>query len=53
LRSASPALFPDQGSFAQLKVGGQLTSPHDAAARVLAFLERDDFGSQAVADVRH
>lgn len=53
LRSASPALFPDQGSFAQLKAGGQLTSAHDAAARVLAFLNRDDFGSQAVADVRH
>jgi len=53
LRSASPALFPDQGNFAQLKAGGQLTSAHDAAARVLAFLNRGDFGSQVVADVRH
>jgi benzil reductase ((S)-benzoin forming) len=53
LRSASPTLFPDQGNFAQLKAGGQLTSAHDAAARVLAFLSRADFGSQVVADVRH
>ena len=52
LRSADPARFPDQDNFMRLKVGGQLTSAHDAAARVLAFLERDDFGSQPVADVR-
>jgi len=53
LRSVDPKLFPDQGNFAQLKAGGQLTSAHDAAARVLAFLSRADFGSQVVADVRH
>ncbi|MBB1073583.1 SDR family NAD(P)-dependent oxidoreductase [Rhodoferax sp. 4810] len=52
LRSANPAVFPDQVSFMQLKAGGQLTSAHDAAVRVLAFLQRDDFGSQPVADVR-
>lgn len=52
LRSANLALFPDQGNFMQLKTTGQLTSAHDAAARVLAFLERADFGSQPVADVR-
>lgn len=52
LRNASPTLFPDQGNFAKLKTNGQLTSAQDAAARVLAFLNRDDFGSQPVADVR-
>jgi len=53
LRSANPALFPDQANFAQLKVNKQLTSAEDAAARVLAFLSRKDFGDQPVADVRH
>jgi NAD(P)-dependent dehydrogenase (short-subunit alcohol dehydrogenase family) len=52
LRQASLATFPDQGNFAQLKAAGLLTSPHDAASRVLAYLQRPDFGSQPVADVR-
>jgi NAD(P)-dependent dehydrogenase (short-subunit alcohol dehydrogenase family) len=52
LRQANPATFPDQANFAQLKSTGQLTSPFDAAARVLAYLQRPDFGSQPVADVR-
>lgn len=52
LRSADPKDFPDQGNFAQLKQGGQLTSPEQAAARVLAWLKRPDFGDTVVADVR-
>ncbi|MCW2313029.1 SDR family NAD(P)-dependent oxidoreductase [Rhodoferax antarcticus] len=52
LRSANPTDFPDQDSFMRLKASDQLTSAHDAAARVLAFLQRDDFGSEPVADVR-
>jgi NAD(P)-dependent dehydrogenase (short-subunit alcohol dehydrogenase family) len=52
LRSADPRAFPDQGNFAGLHAQGQLTSPEDAAKRVLAYLERADFGEQAVADVR-
>jgi len=52
LRSADPLAFPDQGNFAGLHAQGQLASPEDAAQRVLAYLERADFGSQAVADVR-
>lgn len=52
LRSAGAAQFPDVHNFAQLKAGGQLTSPADAAARVLAWLERPDFGAEPVADVR-
>lgn len=53
LRSASPVLFPDQANFAQLKTNKLLTSAHDAAARVLAFLNRKDFGELPVADVRN
>ena len=52
LRGADPAAFPDRQNFANLKAGGQLTSPEDAAARVLAWLERPDFGANPVADVR-
>ena len=52
LRSAAPEAFPDQGSFARLKSAGQLTSPDEAAHRVLAYLARLDFGAQPVADVR-
>ncbi len=44
--------FPDRQNFANLKTGGQLTSPADAATRVLAWLERADFGTNPVADVR-
>lgn len=52
LRGAQASDFPDQAGFIQLKAGGQLTSAHDAAARILAFLARPDFGDNPVADVR-
>jgi len=52
LRGADGAAFPDQVSFASLKTSGQLTSPSDAAARVLAYLARTDFGTHPVADLR-
>lgn len=52
LRGAAPEAFPDRQNFANLKSGGQLTSPADAAARALAWLERADFGTHPVADVR-
>ena len=52
LRSAAPADFPDVGRFASLHSNGQLTSADEAASRVLAWLERPDFGDQVIADVR-
>ena len=52
LRGAPTADFPDAPNFAHLKSGGLLTSPADAATRVLAWLDRADFGTQPVADVR-
>ena len=52
LRSADASGFPDLARFVDLKNSGQLTSPADAAARMLAFLARDDFGSEPIADVR-
>jgi len=52
MRGADAAAFPDQGNFINLKDRGLLTSPEEAATRILAFLARPDFGSQPVADVR-
>ncbi len=52
LRSASAQDFPGQGRFAALKADGQLASAEDTARRLLAYLARPDFGSEAVDDIR-
>ena len=52
LRGAAGEAFPDQAKFLQLKAHGQLSSAPQAAAQVLAFLDRPDFGDKPVADVR-
>ena len=52
LRGAAGEAFPDQANFRQLKDNGLLSSPQDAAAKVLAYLGRADFGAHPVADVR-
>ena len=52
LRASDAALFPDRARFERLKAQGQLDSPETAAAKVLAYLARADFGSRPVADVR-
>ncbi len=52
LRAADSHAFPDQSSFLNLKTSGSLASPEEAASRILSFLARPDFGTNAVADVR-
>lgn len=52
LRSADAGLFPDRGRFEKLKQDGLLDSPQAAAAKVLAWLDRPDFGADPVGDVR-
>jgi NAD(P)-dependent dehydrogenase (short-subunit alcohol dehydrogenase family) len=52
LRGADPARFPDIGNFTGMKDKGMLSTPQDAAAKVLGFLARADFGANPVADVR-
>jgi len=52
LRGANSQQFPDQHAFAALHEKGQLSSPATAAGRLLAYLNRPDFGSEPVADVR-
>lgn len=53
LRGADAGLFPDRGRFEALHRNGQLDSPESAARKVLAWLERPDFGATPVADVRN
>ncbi|MGJ7511692.1 SDR family NAD(P)-dependent oxidoreductase [Variovorax sp. GT1P44] len=52
LRESEPALFPDYARFKKLKAEGLLDSPASAAAKILKYLDRPDFGSNPVADIR-
>lgn len=52
LRGADAATFPDRERFNLLQSTGLLDSPAAAARKVLAWLERPDFGQDVVADVR-
>ncbi len=52
LRAGDAAGFPEKANFISLKEQGQLTSASDAAARVLGYLARADFGANVTADVR-
>jgi benzil reductase ((S)-benzoin forming) len=52
LRESDAGMFPDRVRFEKLKAEGHLDSPLAAAAKVLKFLDRADFGSHPVADVR-
>ncbi len=52
LRGADPKDFPDRDAFVQMKTGNRLDSPAAAAAKVIAYLQRADFGSNPVGDVR-
>lgn len=52
LRGSDAAGFPDRQRFVDLREKGLLSTPDEAAAKVLAWLQRPDFGDQPVADVR-
>jgi benzil reductase ((S)-benzoin forming) len=52
LRAGDPALFPDRARFVKLQADGALLSPADCATRLLARLERADFGQTVIADIR-
>lgn len=52
LREADAAEFPDRERFVALQREGALLTADAAAAKLLAVLERADFGREPVADVR-
>ena len=52
LRAADPGLFTERKRFVGLHESGQLSSPEQAARKVLAVLERETFGGDPIGDVR-
>jgi NAD(P)-dependent dehydrogenase (short-subunit alcohol dehydrogenase family) len=52
LRNADPSVFAEAARFASLKAEGRLDSAETAAAKVLAWLDRPDFGANPIGDVR-
>jgi NAD(P)-dependent dehydrogenase (short-subunit alcohol dehydrogenase family) len=52
LRGADRGRFPAGAQFAAFKSEGRLDSAQAAAAKLLHFLARDDFGAEPVADLR-
>lgn len=44
--------FPSIERFRQLKAQGGLMAPEEAAARIVAYLDRDDFGARPIDDLR-
>jgi len=52
LRGADPKAFPDRDAFVAMKSEQRLDSPAAAAAKVITYLRRADFGSNPVGDVR-
>ena len=52
LRGADPQRFPERAKFDEFHRSGALDTPATAAARLIALLERDDYGANPVADVR-
>ncbi len=53
IRAYDGAAFPNVERFRAMHDQGRLSSPVDTAAHVLAYLNRDDFGTKVLADIRH
>jgi hypothetical protein len=52
LRAGDQSQFPERENFVNLKNTGALATPDEAAARIVTYLKRPDFGQQPVADSR-
>jgi benzil reductase ((S)-benzoin forming) len=52
LRGATDNHFPDKAGFVALKENGQLSSPEQAARKIIAYLQSASYGSNPVADIR-
>ena len=53
LRASDPASFPAVARFQDLHATGKLTSPAHVASRLLAYLDREDFGTTEIDDIRN
>jgi benzil reductase ((S)-benzoin forming) len=52
IRSSDPGNFPEVSRFREMHESGKLASPESVAARILTYLDRDDFGTTDIDDIR-
>ncbi|OCZ56682.1 short-chain dehydrogenase [Achromobacter xylosoxidans] len=53
IRSSDPKSFPALAKFQDFHASGKLSSPANVASRILAYLDRDDFGATEIDDIRN
>lgn len=53
IRASDPQDFPALSKFQEFHTKGQLASPADVAARILDYLDNDDFGATDIDDIRN
>ncbi len=53
MRGHDAARFPESKTFRAMKEEGRLSSPDTVAEKIVAFLERDDFGKTEIDDIRN
>lgn len=53
IRSSDPESFPALAKFQDFHATGKLTSPANVASRILAYLDREDFGTTEIDDIRN
>ncbi|ALM82309.1 SDR family oxidoreductase [Bordetella sp. N] len=53
IRASDPSAFPALSRFQDMHASGKLSAPTNVAARIAAYLERDDFGQTEIDDIRN
>ncbi|GAB1831947.1 SDR family oxidoreductase [Achromobacter xylosoxidans] len=53
IRSSDPKSFPALAKFQDFHASGKPSSPANVASRILAYLDRDDFGTTEIDDIRN
>lgn len=53
IRASDPESFPALDKFRDFHASGKLAAPASVAARILAYLDRDDFGATEIDDIRN
>ena len=53
IRASDPASFPALAKFQEFHATGKLAAPDAVAASILSYLDRDDFGSTEIDDIRN
>ena len=53
IRASDPESFPALAKFQDFHATGKLSSPANVASRILAYLDREDFGTTEIDDIRN